>query len=319
VWVITGGAGYIGSHIAYDFLSEGKSVVVVDSLCNGLESRVEYLRAKYGSKISLHKGDIRDHALMSSIISKQKIDGIVHSAALKSVSESIRYPDEYMDVNFRATKTLLEIASDNRIKNFIFSSTAAVYGSPDKSEPVSEDQELMPISPYGKSKLLAEIEVSKFVNEKENNGASLRFFNVIGTKSVELKDNSMENLIPILIDKFEKGESPTVFGSDYPTPDGTCVRDYVDVRDVARAHLYFSNFSEKLPPAINIGTGQGVSVREVIALIGKFFNNREIKYETSGRRIGDPASLCANINLASNVLGFTAKFEINESLNSLFY
>ena len=317
-WLLTGGAGYIGTHIADEFISAGKSVVIVDSLYQGLEPRIVFLRAKHGVEVPFIKCDIRDYNEIESVIREYKIDGIVHTAALKAVGESMEKPDEYFQVNLDATKELIEIAKRNGVKKFIFSSTAAVYGSPDSMEPCKEDGPKAPISPYGDSKYQAESSVTAFINEPGNHGTSLRFFNVVGTAAPELLDNSVENLVPIVLGKLEKGEAPVIFGTDYPTTDGTCIRDYVDVRDIARAHLAAANATTKLPPAMNIGTGRGASVREIIKLVLDATNKSDTAVIENPRRAGDPAFLCADVTLAKTAMGFQSQYSLEASIRSLF-
>lgn len=317
-WLITGGAGYIGAHIADVFIKAGKSVVLYDSLHQGLQSRVDYLRTKHNLDIPFIKADIRDYNEIEGTIQKYKVDGIVHTAALKAVGESMEKPDEYFEVNLTATNELIEIAKRNHITKFIFSSTAAVYGSPDTMEPCREDGPKAPISPYGDSKYQAEAKVTSFVNTPGNQGTSLRFFNVVGTAAQELLDNSVENLVPIVLGKLNKGEAPEIFGTDYPTHDGTCIRDYVDVRDIARAHLAAADATNQLPPALNIGTGRGASVREVIDLVLKALNKADSQIISSPRRAGDPAFLCADVTLAKSAMGFESRYSLEESIKSLF-
>ena len=317
-WLLTGGAGYIGTHIADEFIRNGKSVVIIDSLYQGLESRITFLRAKHGVKIPFIKCDIRDYNEIENAIREYKIDGIVHTAALKAVGESMEKPDEYFQVNLDATKELIEIAKRNGVKKFIFSSTAAVYGSPDSMEPCKEDGPKAPISPYGDSKYQAETSVTSFINEPGNHGTSLRFFNVVGAAAPELLDNSVENLVPIVLGKLNKGEAPVIFGTDYPTTDGTCIRDYVDVRDIARAHLAAANATTKLPPAMNIGTGRGASVREIIKLVLDATNKSDTAVIENPRRAGDPAFLCADVTLAKSAMGFESQYSLEASIRSLF-
>ena len=313
-WLLTGGAGYIGTHIADEFIRAGKSVVIYDSLYQGLESRITYLRAHHGVEIPFINGDIRDYNEVENVIRTHKVDGIVHTAALKAVGESMEKSDEYFQVNLEATQELIKIAERNNVKKFIFSSTAAVYGSPDTMEPCKEDGPKAPISPYGDSKYQAEDAVTAFINTDGNSGTSLRFFNVVGAAAPELLDNSVENLVPIVLGKLHKGEAPIIFGTDYPTPDGTCIRDYVDVRDIARAHLAAANATTKLPPAMNIGTGRGASVREIIKLVLEATNKADTKVNEVERRAGDPAFLCADINLAKSAMGFTSQYSLEESV-----
>jgi UDP-glucose 4-epimerase len=318
VWLLTGGAGYIGSHVADAFLASGKDVVIYDSLYQGLESRIEYLRKKYNKEIPLIVADIRDTAKFDEVLTTYKPYGIIHTAALKAVGESMEKPDEYFEVNLHATTKMLELVSRHGIKNFIFSSTAAVYGAPDHSNPIKEDDPKNPISPYGASKLAAESEVNKFLAIQGNRGTSLRFFNVVGTAAPELMDNSVENLVPIVINKLKAGQAPVIYGTDYPTPDGTCIRDYVDVRDIAGAHLAAADFEGALPLAMNVGTGKGASVREVIKLVCEATGRGDVVAVEEGRRAGDPAFLCADVSLITSAIGFSSKFSPELSAGSLF-
>ncbi len=316
-WLITGGAGYIGAHIADKFLESGSEVVIYDSLFRGRESRIEHLRRKHNSEVPLIVGDVRDSDKFEEALNRFKPDGIIHTAALKSISESFEKFDEYFEVNYEATKNLLKVAKNRRVHKFIFSSTAAVYGSPNHSRLITEDEEKHPISPYGASKLAAEEEVNKFLSISGNFGSSLRFFNVIGSESLELLDRSTENLIPILIEKLINGEQPTIFGSDYETPDGTCIRDYVDVRDIAKAHVNAARAIFPLPKAMNVGTGLGTSVRQVINLLFTLEGKGLSQPLNVDRRLGDPAFLCADVSLIASAIGFSPEYSIENSLESL--
>ena len=173
-----------------------------------------------------------------------------------------------------------------------------------------------PISPYGASKLAAEEEVTKYLALPGNHGTSLRFFNVVGTAAPELMDNSVENLVPIVINKLKAGEAPVVYGTDYPTPDGTCIRDYVDVRDVAQAHLLSVEAGKELPLVMNVGTGKGASVKEVIKLVCKAARQLDVVATEKERRAGDPAFLCGDVSLIKNNLGFIVRYPLSESANS---
>jgi UDP-glucose 4-epimerase len=319
VWLLTGGAGYIGSHVADEFLASGKDVVIYDSLYQGLESRIDYLRKKYSKEIPLIIADIRDSETFIKTLEQYKPYGIVHTAALKAVGESMEKPDEYLEVNFHATTKMLALAASHNIHHFIFSSTAAVYGAPDHSNPIKEDDPKNPISPYGASKLAAEAEVNKFLTTPGNHGTSLRFFNVVGTAAPELLDNSVENLVPIVINKLKAGQPPVIYGTDYPTPDGTCVRDYVDVRDIARAHLAAADFDSALPLAMNVGTGRGGSVRAVIKLVCEAAGRSDVVAKEEGRRAGDPAFLCADVARIRHNLNFESQYSLNKSTASLFH
>jgi len=317
-WLITGGAGYIGTHIADLFISAGKDVVLLDSLYQGLQSRVDYLRSKHAIEIPLEVIDIRDYAAIDALLAAQNFTGIIHTAALKAVGESMEKPDEYQDANYTATVELLEAAKRHGVTRFIFSSTAAVYGSPDSMDPCREDGPTAPISPYGSSKLMAESKVTEFTSIPGNHGSSLRFFNVVGSADHALLDNSVENLVPIVINRIKNGEAPIIYGNDYPTADGTCVRDYVDVRDIAAAHLAAADATHALPPAMNIGTGNGASVREIVKFVIDAMDRKEITPVDTDRRAGDPAFLCADVSLAKSAMGFTPRYSLKESVESLF-
>jgi UDP-glucose 4-epimerase len=262
--------------------------------------------------------DIRDYTAVENILKSHTFTGIIHTAALKAVGESVEKPDEYREVNYTATAELLKLAQKYGVKKFLFSSTAAVYGSPDTTEPCKENGPLSPISPYGSTKLDAESKVTEFINTPGNSGSSFRFFNVVGAASLELLDNSVENLVPIVLGKLNKGEAPEIFGIDYPTADGTCVRDYVDVRDIAAAHLTAANATKPIPAIINVGTGRGASVREIINLVLDAVNKSETQVIEAPRRAGDPALLCADVELAAKEMGFRSKYSLEESIRSLF-
>ncbi len=318
-WLITGGAGYIGSHVSDLFLTENKQVVIYDSLSKGLKSRIHYLREKHQKNIPLIVADIRDHRMLNQVMRQHEITGIIHTAALKAVGESFLMESEYLDVNLNGTTQILEIAKDHGIRKFIFSSTAAVYGDGITSSSSQEDDKTKPISPYAESKLLAEAQVTDFLNIEGNIGASLRFFNVIGSLNYQLRDSSIDNLIPIVLGRLKDGVNPIVYGNDYPTPDGTCVRDFVDVRDVARAHCIVANTAKELPPILNIGTGKGASVLEIIQLILEISMESGVDISFAPRRKGDPPSVTANVELAKSFLGYRAEYTLKQSIESIIY
>ena len=275
------------------------------------------MREKYKTEIPLIVADVRDTVKFEEVLTTYKPHGVIHTAALKAVGESMEKPDEYFDVNYHATSKMLELLTKHNIQKFIFSSTAAVYGSPEHSNPIKEDDPKNPISPYGASKLAAEGAVNKFLAIPGNQGTSLRFFNVIGTAAPELMDNSVENLVPIVINKLKAGQQPVIYGTDYSTPDGTCIRDYVDVRDVARAHLIAADYTA-LPAVMNVGTGRGASVREVIKLVCEAAALNDVIAIEAERRSGDPASVCADVSLINKAIGFVAQYSIETSIKSLF-
>jgi UDP-glucose 4-epimerase len=316
-WLITGGAGYIGSHVADLFLAEDKQVIIYDSLSKGRISRVHYLEQKHQKSIPLIVADIRDSQKFKQVLQQFNITGIIHTAGLKAVDESFLNKKEYFDVNLKGTVNILELAKGYEVRKFIFSSTAAVYGDIDISYASQENHKTKPISPYAESKLLAEAQVTDFLKVEGNIGASLRFFNVVGMSNTQLRDISVDNLIPIIINQLKEGASPTIFGRDYPTEDGTCVRDFVDVRDIARAHHIISNVSEKIPPIFNLGTGVGASVLEVINLILEISMQPNIGPTYLPRRKGDPPSVTADVKLADSILGFRTQYTLRESIESI--
>jgi UDP-glucose 4-epimerase len=315
-WLVTGGAGYIGSHVVDQFISDGKNVIVFDSLSTGKKSRIEFLEKLHNSAIPLVVGDIRNKSDLGEVFRKYSIDGVVHTAALKSVAESMLRPDLYLEVNLNATKNLLTSMRNFQIPKIIFSSTAAVYGSPNLDRSITENDVTDPISPYGLSKLMAESEITKYIELENGVGASLRFFNVIGAAHPELLDNSVDNLVPIVIEKLLRNEQPIVFGNDYDTPDGTCIRDYVDVRDIARAHLAIANSPKNSSRIFNVGTGQGKSVIDVIQVIKSLLSKNEADIEFAKRRKGDSAILISDSSLIGTELNFQCKYRFLESLES---
>jgi len=309
MWLVTGGAGYIGSHVLFKMKEAGFALATLDNLSSGLVKRIP-------SGVNLIEGDICDSDLVSKVLIENQIEGIINLAALKSVEESKRIPDEYQRINHLGTKILVDCAILAGVKIFIQSSTAAVYGN-SESGFVSETSELNPISPYGQSKVLAEKEVARFVQEGGRRGTSLRYFNVLGSESPLLKDNSKANVVPMVLEALAKGTPPEIFGDDYLTKDGTCIRDYIHVSDIARAHVLAAIKLQMgtLPPAINIGTGHGYSVREIMSEILVQSNSKTEPVVVS-RREGDPAVLVARVDLALEAMGFTADRSLGEMIST---
>lgn len=309
MWLVTGGAGYIGSHVVLKMSEAGFEVVVLDNLSSGLIERIPV-------GVNFIKGDICDFDLVSQLLLENKVEGIINLAALKSVEESKQIPEEYERINHLGTKILVDCAIKAGAKVFIQSSTAAVYGKSD-SGLVSETSELSPISPYGESKVLAEREVERFIGKDGRRGTCLRYFNVLGSESPLLKDNSKANVVPMVLEALAKGAPPQIFGDDYQTKDGTCIRDYIHVSDIARAHVLavIKLQTGVLPPAINIGTGHGYSVREVMReiLVQSSSKNEPI---VVGRREGDPAILISDVTLIRELLGFKAELSLFQMIRS---
>jgi UDP-glucose 4-epimerase len=310
-WLLTGGAGYIGSHVAHLFVGSGEKVVVLDNLRTGLLERVP-------SGADFVKADITSANELKNVFDSYPIHGVINLAALKSVEESSRLPMEYQEINAFGTKNLLDTAILKKASVFIQSSTAAVYGNPDTGIAL-ESSAPNPISVYGSTKLLAESYLIESVSSEKIRGASLRYFNVVGAKNRLLMDKSVANLFPIVAKSLREGRPPVVFGGDYPTPDGTCIRDYIHVEDIANAHLLLARALEIRQTALslNIGTGKGYSVLEVINAIMDF-NEFNSEIEILGRREGDPASLIANADLAKMEIGFEATKGLTEMVETTF-
>ncbi len=308
-WLVTGASGYIGQHLIFRLLEEGLEVLGLDIVPLPALSPIK-------GKFELLAGDIRDPNFLGYIFKKRKFQGIVNLAALKSVEESIKHPERYLLTNLIGVKNLLKAATDNGVEYFIQSSTAAVYGAPECGI-VYESDITNPISPYGISKLLAETALSKASDDGLVTALSLRYFNVVGSAHPLLKDHSTANLFPKAIQSIKLGQAPHIYGDDYQTKDGTCIRDYIHVLDIAEAHAKAIQalLRKKLPQVLNIGTGRGYSVREIIAEVNKQYGSN-INPLIEGRRKGDPASLIANVELSENEIGFKAKYGLSEMVKS---
>jgi len=308
-WLITGGAGYIGSHVVDLFVAAGEATVVLDNLESGNITRLHP-----SSQFVL--GDITNEKDLDDLFSQFKITGIINLAGLKSVEESARIPDKYFRVNDFGVGLLLNQAQKNKVPYFIQSSSAAIYGNPD-SGIAHELLSPQPISVYGGSKLKAEEKLDSAITMGKISGTSLRYFNVVGSKNASLGDTSKNNLFPIVGNLIKQNLRPQVFGVDYQTFDGSCVRDYIHVLDLARAHLLAAKNLQvgELPKYLNVGTGRGHSVLEVIAAF-QSFHETALGLEILPRRTGDPDVLIADTNLAFDVLGFKAEYSLEKMVAS---
>ena len=307
MWLVTGGAGYIGSHVLLKMKEAGFALVTLDNLSSGLVKRIP-------SGVNLVEGDICDSDLVSRVLKENHIEGIINLAALKSVEESKRIPDEYERINHLGTKILVDCAIKAEVKIFIQSSTAAVYGN-SESGFVSETSELNPISPYGQSKVLAENEVTRFIKEEGRRGTSLRYFNVAGALKagrgwLAERHDPETHLIPNVL-RSTVDNPVKIFGTDWPTADGTCIRDYVHVVDLIEAHLKALNSLGNPGHEIyNLGSGSGYSVREVVAAASAAIGH-QIPFVDSPRRAGDPAVLIADISKAKSRLDWQPSRDLN--------
>lgn len=319
-WLVTGSAGYLGSHVCLSMLKNGQSVLGIDSLINSDESRMLSLMEDFPrSQFIFRKCDISSQIDIEILLKELdlKVEGIIHLAALKSVPESFREPALYETVNVNFTEQLISLAKSLRIKKFIFASTAAVYRANTISK-LKETDLLDPNSPYGKSKLNAEKKLIEFGELNDISVINLRIFNLVGTATRKLVDKSTDNLIPKVINSILTKNRPVIFGKNYNTLDGTCVRDYVDVRDASEAVVQVTNRVERqeLPHAINIGSGIGHSVLQVISEIYNLID-LDINPMFKERREGDVAKVVADITLAEQFLEFKPKFNFALSMKSL--
>ncbi|ABR36529.1 MULTISPECIES: UDP-glucose 4-epimerase GalE [Clostridium] len=303
--LVCGGAGYIGSHTVHELVKQNKDVIIVDNLQSGHMKAVN-------PKAKFYKGDIRDSEFLDKVFSENKIDAIIHFAANSLVGESMVKPLLYFNNNVYGMQILLESMVKHDIKNIVFSSTAAVYGEP-KKIPISEDDETNPTNTYGETKLTME-KMMKWVSKANGiNYVSLRYFNAAGA----LEDGSIgedhspeSHLIPLILQvPLGKREAITVFGEDYDTPDGTCIRDYIHVLDLADAHIKAVEYlqSGNKSNIFNLGNGIGFSVKEMIDS-AKEATSEEIKVVVGERRAGDPARLIASNEKAQKILGWTPKY-----------
>ena len=316
--LVTGGAGYIGSHTCIELIKSGYEVVVVDNLCNSSLESLKRVEKLTDSDIPFHRIDVRDKAGLTRVFEQYSIDGVIHFAGLKAVGESVEKPIEYYDANVGGTFILAEVMRDFNCKTFVFSSSATVYGDP-HTVPIKEDFPLSVTNPYGRSKLMVEEFLQDvFVSDDSWHIALLRYFNPVGAHKSGLigedPDNIPNNLMPyisqVAIGKLEK---LSIFGGDYDTPDGTGVRDYIHVVDLAKGHLKalqaLKSRSQVL--TVNLGTGNGYSVRDMIKAFEKA-SNREVQFQIVGRRSGDIATCYADPSYAEKILDWKAECELDE-------
>ena len=290
--LVTGGTGYIGSHTCVELLNNGYDVVVIDSLVNSKEDVVSKIEEITGKKIAFYQGDVRDEKLLKGIFLDNKIDAVIHFAGLKAVGESVQKPIEYYQNNLDSTLTLLKIMKENDVKKIIFSSSATVYGD-NKNVPFREEYEIGgTTNPYGTSKLFIEHMLNDvYVSDNEWSISLLRYFNPIGAHESGLigeDPNGIPNNLMPYISRVAIGKLPqlTVFGGDYDTKDGTCIRDYIHVVDLAKAHLCALNKLKSDPHSIdayNIGTGIGYSVLDIINAF-EDATGQKVNYKIGERR-----------------------------------
>ncbi|KOO41122.1 UDP-glucose 4-epimerase GalE [Priestia koreensis] len=302
--LVLGGAGYIGSHAVYQLIDGGYDVVVVDNLQTGHKKAIH-------PKASFYEGDIRDREFLRSVFTKETIDGVIHFAANSLVGESMTEPLKYFDNNVYGTQVLLEIMNEFSVRNIVFSSTAATYGEPEVV-PITEKMPTVPTNTYGETKLTME-KMMRWCDEAYGTKfVSLRYFNVAGARETgEIgEDHSPEtHLIPVVLQvALGQREHITIFGEDYDTPDGTCIRDYIHVADLIDAHILALQYLQKGGESnvFNLGSSQGFSVKEIVET-SREVTAHDIPAKIGERRAGDPSKLIASSAKAKEVLGWEPK------------
>jgi UDP-glucose 4-epimerase len=316
--LVTGGAGYIGSHTCLELLQAGHEIIVVDNLANSKEESLKRVQELTGKSLRFHKVDLLDKETLDSVFASHSIEAVIHFAGLKAVGESATIPLRYYHNNVTGTLTLCQVMKKHDVKSLVFSSSATVYGDPHKV-PITEDFPLAPTNPYGRSKLMIEDILRDLHRANESwNVAILRYFNPVGAHSSgrigEDPNGIPNNLLPSVA-QVAVGRLPEllVFGDDYPTPDGTGVRDYIHVVDLARGHLKALDKLTSRPGVVtyNLGIGRGYTVLEIVATFEKA-SGKKIPYRVVGRRPGDIASCYADPTKARKELGWSASRGIDE-------
>ncbi|MFD3324634.1 UDP-glucose 4-epimerase GalE [Streptomyces sp. NPDC058701] len=313
-FLITGGAGYIGAHVVRAMLLAGERVVVLDDLSTGNKDRVP-------EGVPLVIGSVLDRKVLDRTIADHRITGVVHLAGKKQVGESVEKPMHYYHENVGGLTVLLQAVAAAGIRNVLFSSSASVYGMPDV-ELVTEDTPCAPLSPYGETKLAGEWLVRAAGKAHGISTACLRYFNVAGAATPELADTGVFNLVPMVFERYDAGQGAKIFGDDYATPDGTCVRDYIHVADLADAHVVaarklaeWAAAGEYKDLTVNIGRGEGVSVREMVELLNEN-TGHDYPPVVSPRRPGDPAKVVASAERIGSELGWKARHDVREMVTS---
>ncbi len=314
-WLVTGGAGYIGSHVVRALTGSGRHVVVLDDLSSG--------HAKFvPDGITLVEGSIADRTAVDAALGTARLEGgavqgVVNLAGYKYAGESVRRPLHTYRQNVTGMQVLLEGMQDAGVTAMVFSSSAACYGTPDV-DLVTEATATAPESPYGESKLIGEWLLRDAATASGLKHASLRYFNVVGSGSPDLYDTSPYNLFPRILKALTDGDTPVVFGTDYPTPDGSCVRDYVHVEDVALAHVgavTALEAGEELQPVYNLGSGDGLSVLQIMAAVARV-TGIDFTPTIRERRPGDPARIVASGELAARDLGWAMRHDVDSMVAS---
>ena len=309
-WLVTGGAGYIGAHVVRSLGEAGMPAVVLDDLSSGFSGFVP-------EDVPLVKATLLDPLAVEETLRAHGVVGVIHVAAFKYAGVSVSRPLHTYEQNVTATTTLLRAMLNCGVDKLVFSSSAATYGTPDV-DVVTEETATSPESPYGESKLVGEWLLRDVATAHGLTHTSLRYFNVVGTGYDDVYDASPHNLFPIVFDMLYRGETPRINGDDYATPDGTCVRDYVHVADLARSHVAAAERmlrGEPIEPVYNLGSGQGSSVREIMDTIREV-TGIDFKPEIAARRPGDPDRIVAAGDLAGRDLDWAMRHDLRDMVSS---
>ena len=309
-WLVTGGAGYIGSHVVQALLGDGIAPVVIDDLSSGYERFVP-------ADVPFVRATILDQQAVEKTLTEHEVEGVIHLAGFKYAGVSVQRPLHTYAQNVSGTTTLLEAMQAAGVTNLVFSSSAATYGTTDV-DLVTETTPTHPESPYGETKLIGEWLIRDLARTSELRHTSLRYFNVVGSGTPDLSDTSPHNLFPLIFDALSEGRVPTIFGDDYPTPDGTCVRDYVHVADLAHSHVAAARSlaaDESLEPVYNLGSGTGSSVREIMDTVREV-TGIDFTPEVAPRRPGDPARIVASGDLARRDLDWQMRHTLRDMVAS---
>ena len=319
--LVIGGAGYIGSHTVVELVKAGHRPVIVDNFSTSERQALHHLEHITGQKIAWHEQDYQDSGKLRAVIQQESITGVIHFAAYKAPAESVADPLKYYDNNVAGFVQLLEVVVAAGIRDFVFSSSAAVYGEP-PTDLVTEETACIPQSPYGWSKRMDEIILADVCRaNRQIKGVALRYFNVVGAHDSgelgELPKGKPQNLLPIIVQAVVSNTPLTVYGTDYPTPDGTCLRDYIHVVDLARAHVAALQHLEKTTQGdyhvYNVGTGKPTSVMELITAFEKV-NGVKVPYTIGQRRPGDPVAYHAVVEKTEHTLGWHAEKTVEDAV-----
>jgi UDP-glucose 4-epimerase len=309
-WLVTGGAGYIGAHVVRAFAEQGLETVVIDDLSSG---RADFVPGG----VPLVVGNILDTDLVTATLSEHQVTGVVHVAGFKYAGVSVERPLHTYDQNVTGTVSLLRAMAETGVDKIVFSSSAATYGTPEE-DLVTEASPTRPESPYGESKLIGEWLLRDMAKATGLRHTSLRYFNVVGSSTDEVYDTSPHNLFPLVIEALFEGRTPRINGDDYQTPDGTCVRDYVHVGDLALSHVAAAQKltdGVALEPVYNLGSGEGLSVRQIMDAMARV-TGVDFEPEIHARRPGDPDRIVASGELAARDLDWQMRHDIDDMVRT---